>query len=80
MYSTQISAAVALEPLEERHLTIGEIAKLWRVSHETARRLFQNEPGVLKFNHPSSPTKRNYSTYRIPESIARRVRLRMMNV
>ena len=77
---TQTSEAVALDLIEERYFTIREIARLWRVSHETARRLFQNEPGVLRFNHRSNNNKRNYSTYRVPETVARRVRLRMMNV
>jgi hypothetical protein len=48
-------------------------------SREKARRLFHNEPGVMRFLGPQN-NAREYNTYRIPESVARRVRLRLMNI
>jgi hypothetical protein len=32
----------------ERHYTPSEIGDLWRLNVETVRRLFQNEPGVVR--------------------------------
>jgi len=69
----------AVDTFEERHFTLAEIAAMWRISHEKARRLFHNEPGVIRFHEPENRT-REYNTYRIPESVARRVRLRLMNI
>jgi hypothetical protein len=69
----------AVDTFEERHFTLGEIAAMWRISHEKARRLFHNEPGVIRF-HDAKHTTREYNSYRIPESVAKRVRLRLMNV
>ena len=69
----------AVDTFEERHFTIAEIATRWGISREKARRLFHKEPGVIRF-HSSEKHTRQYNTYRVPESVARRVRLRMMNV
>jgi hypothetical protein len=68
-----------VDTFEERHFTLAEIATMWRISREKARRLFHNEPGVIRFHGPENNT-REYNTYRIPESVARRVRLRLMNI
>ena len=68
-----------VDTFEERHFTLAEIAAMWRISHEKARRLFCNEPGVIRF-HGLENCTRQYNTYRIPETVARRVRLRLMNV
>jgi transcriptional regulator GlxA family with amidase domain len=57
----------------ERHYTVTEIAELWRVSTDTVRRLFEDEPGVIvifKFK----PGTRPYRTLRIPQSVVDRVR------
>jgi hypothetical protein len=70
---------VLVDTFEERHFTLAEIAKMWRISREKARRLFLNEPGVIRF-HGSENNTREYNTYRVPESVARRVRLRLMNI
>lgn len=69
----------AVDTFEERHFTLAEIASRWGISREKARRLFHKEPGVIRF-HNSEKHTRQYSTYRVPESVARRVRLRLMNV
>jgi len=68
-----------VDTFEERHFTLAEIAKMWCISHEKARRLFHNEPGVIRF-HGQENSSRKYNTYRVPESVARRVRLRLMNI
>lgn len=68
-----------LHTFEERHFTLAEIAAMWRISREKVRRLFLNEPGVICF-HGLKNNTREYNTYRVPESVARRVRLRQMNI
>ncbi len=57
----------------ERHFTVAEIAKLWRLDESTVRRLFYEEPGVLKLGVGHRRGKRGYVSLRIPESVARRV-------
>ncbi len=73
-----------VDTFEERHFTLAEIATMWRISREKARRLFHNEPGVIRFHGPEHNTReystREYNSYRVPESVARRVRLRLMNI
>jgi len=76
---TIASNAVAIDTFEDRHFTLAELAAAWRISHEKARRLFLHEPGVVRFHRASARGKREYNTYRIPASVARRVRLRLMN-
>ncbi len=60
------------------YFTLAEMAAMWRISREKARRLFHNEPGVMCF-HGLKNNVREYNSYRVPESVARRVRLRLMN-
>lgn len=61
----------------DKHFTAGEIAKKWGLSHETIRRLFAQEPGVLKIGHPETRFKRKRFALRIPESVMLRVHARM---
>jgi hypothetical protein len=58
----------------ERHFSVQELASLWSLDKSTIRRIFQDEPGVLKFGKEDRRDgKRDYVTLRIPESIVRRV-------
>ncbi|MGC1798704.1 MAG: hypothetical protein WA713_21605, partial [Candidatus Acidiferrales bacterium] len=67
-----------LSPVDEKHHTPAELGKTWALSVETIRRLFENEPGVLKVQNASGPTgRRQYKTLRIPASIAARVHRRI---
>lgn len=68
-----------VDTFEERHFTLAEIAAMWHISREKARRLFHSEPGVIRFHGPENST-REYNTYRVPESVVRRVRLRLVNI
>jgi hypothetical protein len=65
----------------ERHFTIQEIAVMWSVSDNTARRTFCDEPGVLSFGSEERLYKRGRKILRIPESVLLRVhrRLRAVN-
>jgi hypothetical protein len=62
-----------LPTLTERHYSVKEIAELWRLSPTAIRRLFRNEPGVLRFGKEHRGHQREYMTLRIPASVAERV-------
>ncbi len=62
----------------ERHLTVGQIARIRNLSSNTVRRLFIHEPGVLVLS-VTRPRKRVYRVLRIPESVERRVFARLTN-
>jgi hypothetical protein len=63
----------------ERHYSPDELGKIWSLSADTVRRLFEREPGVLVIEHAKGKTSRRYRTFRIPESVALRVHRRMTN-
>jgi hypothetical protein len=50
-----------------------ELAREWRLSENSIRRLFQDEPGVFTIGQQNPRGKRGYCTLRIPESVAIRV-------
>ena len=62
----------------ERHLTVGQIARIRNLSSDTVRRLFTNEPGEIDICKPKV-RKRVYRELRIPESVERRVFARLTN-
>jgi hypothetical protein len=65
-------------PEGERHFTLSELAATWGLSVETIRRLFADEPGVLKMPTASVPTgRRRYRTLRIPSIVAARLHKRL---
>jgi hypothetical protein len=64
--------------VEEKHYTVPQLASSWQMSADTIRRLFRDEPGVLRLNRPAvdwpkKERKRGYATIIIPESTAKRV-------
>ena len=65
--------------IAEKHYTPDELAKLWAISPETVRKLFRDEPGVLRIGTTGSRYRRGYITLRIPEQVAERV-LRRLSV
>ena len=60
----------------ERHYTVAEVAGMWSLSEDAARRMFQNEPGVLILPTRTKGSKRRYTTLRIPQSVVERVHKR----
>ncbi|HXP83736.1 MAG TPA: hypothetical protein VN841_03405 [Bryobacteraceae bacterium] len=57
-----------------RHFTATELAEIWKLDETTIRRVFLDEPGVLKIGKSNRRDgKRDYVTLRIPESVALRV-------
>ena len=62
----------------ERHYTVSEVAQLWNLSDNTVRKVFRDEPGVLRTQLPSlRARKRQNITLRIPESVVYRVHGRL---
>ena len=61
----------------ERHFTVAELSKRWFFSKNTIRRLFSQEPGVVRIARPQTRSKRGYTSMRIPERIAERVHRRL---
>jgi len=64
--------------MKEPHFKVDEVAVLWNMSPDTVRRIFLEEPGVIRYTRPRSKYKRSYSTILIPESVLNRVYRRMM--
>ena len=62
---------------EEKHYSVTELAELWNLSKQTIRRIFQDEEGVVRIGEPGSTRKRSYMTLRIPDSVVRRVHMRL---
>jgi hypothetical protein len=67
------------EAHEEKHYSVPELAELWNLSQDTIRRLFADEPGVLVLSNRDGGRNRcrRYATRLIPESVVRRVHLRL---
>ena len=58
----------------EKHYTARELGGMWGFDETTIRRMFQDEPGVLKIGKSDRRDgKRDYVSIRIPKSIAERV-------
>ncbi len=77
----QTAAASPVHDLAlEKHYSVCELSQLWGLSEKTIRRIFADEPGVVKLGHEESRFKRGYMTLRIPESVVQRVHRRMRQV
>lgn len=61
----------------EKHYSVQELADIWNLSEDTIRRLFREEPGVIKINAAQDERKRRYVVLRLPESIVMRVHERL---
>lgn len=61
----------------ERHFKPEELGKLWGLSANVIRDLFEDETGVLKIVRPEKLHKRKYTTLRIPATVAERVHARL---
>lgn len=56
----------------EKHYTPKELGEIWQLDESTVRRMFQDEPDVLKIGQTGRRQKRDYVTLRIPASTAAR--------
>lgn len=58
----------------ERHWTPQELAEIWKLDTSTVRKIFADEPGVLKVGKSGRRDgRRDYVTLRIPDSVAAKV-------
>jgi hypothetical protein len=62
-----------VDPSDEEHDTTEELAKRWRKSVETIRKIVCVEPGVLKISRGTG--KR--TSYSVPKSVSRRIHKRL---
>jgi hypothetical protein len=62
--------------VDEKHFSPDELAQAWGVSAQTVRNVFKDEPDVLRLGNPL-PSRRNYISLRIPQSVAMRVHRRL---
>lgn len=60
--------------------SVSELAHLWQLSEKTIRRMFVDEPGVVKWGHEEKCFKRAYMTLRMPESVVQRVHRRLREI
>ena len=77
-----VSAPVAVGPdgtpvFAQKHYSPAEVAAMWGISVDSARRMFMSEPGVLVIGDEGGG--RHYRTLRIPESVVQRVHRRLSN-
>jgi hypothetical protein len=56
-----------------RVFTSAELAKEWRLSESSIRKIFADEGGVFSLASNGRRGKRSYQTIRIPQSVAERV-------
>ena len=59
----------------EKHYTVTEIAEAWGLKYDTVKRVFDDEPGVLRISNPRTLVRKKapYITLRIPASVLDRV-------
>jgi hypothetical protein len=62
-----------LMPPIGRHYKPEDLARALRMSGTTIRRLFEDEPGVIKIGHSGRGRVRKYISIYIPESVVMRV-------
>lgn len=60
----------------ERHFKPEELAEQWGYSVDSIRRLFANEPGVVRLSR-HRPGKRAYCSLRVPAAVAARVHAKL---
>jgi Helix-turn-helix domain len=71
-----------MEPLQENLFTVKELADKLKLSPDTIRRMFRNEPGtiILPSTLGNRHGKRPFTTLRVPGSVVERVLRRHMQI
>jgi hypothetical protein len=64
--------------INEPVFTAEELARSRKLHPSTIRKMFLDEPGVIRLGHSGRRGKRQYFTIRIPQSVAERVFGRLM--
>jgi hypothetical protein len=60
-------------PALEQHFTVQQVAEAWGLSEASIRRMFGEQPGVLRKAAPTVSGKRRRVLLRIPASVVARV-------
>ena len=60
----------------EPHYSVLDLAKCWKLSRETTRKIVMHEEGVVRIRMGK---KQSNTTYSVPESVARRIHTRLLN-
>ena len=73
----QLESVQARGPCFERHFSVKQVAAIWNMSVDTVRRLFEHQPGVLRYGHAEALHRRRYISMSIPQSVVERVHRRL---
>jgi hypothetical protein len=76
--ATPATSTEERERFLEPHHTIKELAERWNLDRETVRRLVCDRDDVLKIAHVRRNAKRDYVSYRVPQSVARTIYNRLL--
>jgi hypothetical protein len=57
---------------QEPHYSVIEIARMWNLSEQIVRKIFEHEPGVLVITGKAKFSRRAYRTFRVPATVVRR--------
>jgi NADPH-dependent ferric siderophore reductase len=68
-----MNARKASKAMEESVFTPEELAERTKLHASTIRKLFADQPGVIRLGRPASRGHRRYYTIRVPKSVAERV-------
>ena len=68
---------VSTQKCAVQHYTVAEIAAAWKLSEETIRKLFRDEPDVLVIGNRKPRYGRPCLSLRIPEFVVERVHRRL---
>jgi hypothetical protein len=63
----------------EKHYTVKQVSQMWSFSQNTIRRLFRDEPGVIKQGSAETRFKKKRWQLSIPESVLLRVHDKLRN-
>jgi hypothetical protein len=68
-----MNARETLSAIEEMVFTPEELAERTKLHPSTIRKLFADQPGVIRLGRAGSRSHRRYYTIRVPRSVAERV-------
>ena len=63
----------------EKHYSVAKVAEMWALSEDTIRKIFRDDPGVIKIGAGEKRFRRGYLVLRIPESVLQRTHERLRN-
>jgi hypothetical protein len=61
----------------DQHYSVSQVARMWGLSDDAVRRIFEKEPDVLILVGKRGKIRRSYRTMRIPAYVVERVHKRL---